>query len=337
MRGLVFAAALLCTLPPVVAGAQDFSQCVPPCRDGFTCVNGACVSACNPPCAAGEQCLNGECYLPAPPTGPTGADPNVPPPAAGQPPPGTPPQPVPPPAAMQPPPATALPSASTPPSAAGPGSGGWVTLGPNPNAAPPPDGSDDARGLFHIVGYVTPSVFVLDAPTNDGVDLEEVEINDEYTVSSDDILLFGVGIALGFRYNFAHVVGFQSRFYFDLMPSVTGQTVLDEDTFCGRIPEDCDATGMAFRFGGDATLRLGPFAQAFPMYLGVGGFVGARQISVSSLEAEYNSFEAEVGLTSELGFIFGGRENMDLGVRFEVAPERLLVFSLSFGIAFASI
>ncbi len=40
------------------------SSCEPDCRDGFTCVRGACVSACNPPCGAGERCTGaGECVL----------------------------------------------------------------------------------------------------------------------------------------------------------------------------------------------------------------------------------------------------------------------------------
>jgi hypothetical protein len=36
--------------------------CVPACRAGFTCANGACVSSCNPACGAGETCTaRGEC------------------------------------------------------------------------------------------------------------------------------------------------------------------------------------------------------------------------------------------------------------------------------------
>ena len=32
------------------------TPCVPACRQGFVCANGACVSPCNPPCAEGEVC-----------------------------------------------------------------------------------------------------------------------------------------------------------------------------------------------------------------------------------------------------------------------------------------
>lgn len=44
------------------------AECVPPCRSGYFCHDGQCVSRCNPPCAAGATCLeSGECaaaYLP---------------------------------------------------------------------------------------------------------------------------------------------------------------------------------------------------------------------------------------------------------------------------------
>lgn len=32
---------------------------MPACREGYTCVEGQCVSACNPPCNAGERCVDG--------------------------------------------------------------------------------------------------------------------------------------------------------------------------------------------------------------------------------------------------------------------------------------
>jgi hypothetical protein len=37
-------------------------ECAPPCRAGFMCHKGQCVSVCNPPCEAGERCTaEGEC------------------------------------------------------------------------------------------------------------------------------------------------------------------------------------------------------------------------------------------------------------------------------------
>lgn len=38
------------------------SQCNPPCRSGYSCQNGKCVSMCNPPCQPGWECgQDGEC------------------------------------------------------------------------------------------------------------------------------------------------------------------------------------------------------------------------------------------------------------------------------------
>jgi hypothetical protein len=39
-------------------------QCIPPCRAGYVCVNGACVSQCNPPCPEGQECTPGFRCLP---------------------------------------------------------------------------------------------------------------------------------------------------------------------------------------------------------------------------------------------------------------------------------
>lgn len=42
--------------------AQDTTKCYPPCRTGFTCYKGECVSICNPPCPSGQKCTEeGEC------------------------------------------------------------------------------------------------------------------------------------------------------------------------------------------------------------------------------------------------------------------------------------
>lgn len=40
-------------------GESQSGTCFPPCRSGFLCLNGTCVSACNPPCGPGFIC-NGE-------------------------------------------------------------------------------------------------------------------------------------------------------------------------------------------------------------------------------------------------------------------------------------
>lgn len=42
--------------------APSSYDCAPPCRSGYVCIRGACVSPCNPPCSALEQCTSqGEC------------------------------------------------------------------------------------------------------------------------------------------------------------------------------------------------------------------------------------------------------------------------------------
>lgn len=51
--------------PPPAAPEGGAEACVPPCRSGFMCQRGVCISACNPPCPAGQQCTpQGECIYP---------------------------------------------------------------------------------------------------------------------------------------------------------------------------------------------------------------------------------------------------------------------------------
>lgn len=46
---------------------QAQASCDPPCRKGYFCRDGQCISECNPPCPVGEHCMNGDCVpaLPA--------------------------------------------------------------------------------------------------------------------------------------------------------------------------------------------------------------------------------------------------------------------------------
>jgi hypothetical protein len=44
---------------PAVARAAE--TCAPPCREGYRCQDGACVSACNPPCPAEYVCRDNRC------------------------------------------------------------------------------------------------------------------------------------------------------------------------------------------------------------------------------------------------------------------------------------
>lgn len=60
-RHATVAALWLAAALPATAAAQQ-GDCYPPCRAGFLCHQGQCVSACNPPCAASELCApTGEC------------------------------------------------------------------------------------------------------------------------------------------------------------------------------------------------------------------------------------------------------------------------------------
>jgi hypothetical protein len=50
---------LVVMLGPVARAetTEGTRACVPACRDGYVCIDGACVSACNPPCADDERCV----------------------------------------------------------------------------------------------------------------------------------------------------------------------------------------------------------------------------------------------------------------------------------------
>jgi hypothetical protein len=52
---------LLCASPGWALVGDEPGACAPPCRSGFTCQAGTCVSLCNPACPAGERCINGDC------------------------------------------------------------------------------------------------------------------------------------------------------------------------------------------------------------------------------------------------------------------------------------
>lgn len=66
--------------PKKAAPAVAAPACAPPCREGFTCLQGKCVSACNPPCAANERCTSDRrCLKTEPAAKPA---PIAPPPAA---------------------------------------------------------------------------------------------------------------------------------------------------------------------------------------------------------------------------------------------------------------
>lgn len=84
---------------PRGSAATVVQACEPPCREGFTCIQGRCLSACNPPCEVGERCTSDGRCLPADPAArPTRIAPVEPSP---------PPDPPPPPLSPEAPPASA--------------------------------------------------------------------------------------------------------------------------------------------------------------------------------------------------------------------------------------
>lgn len=47
---------------PLIANAQNSKECFPPCRTGYFCHEGNCISKCNPPCPSNQKCNDeGEC------------------------------------------------------------------------------------------------------------------------------------------------------------------------------------------------------------------------------------------------------------------------------------
>ncbi len=52
-----------------IAFSQEIkdSSCFPPCRHGYICHNGVCISMCNPPCPAGTECSEGITCIPVKP------------------------------------------------------------------------------------------------------------------------------------------------------------------------------------------------------------------------------------------------------------------------------
>lgn len=52
--------------PPALPPPEMSPLCHPPCRAGFFCSSGQCISECNPPCEAGARCVDGECLVPVP-------------------------------------------------------------------------------------------------------------------------------------------------------------------------------------------------------------------------------------------------------------------------------
>ena len=68
---------LLCSAPGLASAdclaivQGEPGSCSPPCRSGYQCTKGKCVSLCNPACPANQRCVKGECELMPRPGEPT--------------------------------------------------------------------------------------------------------------------------------------------------------------------------------------------------------------------------------------------------------------------------
>ncbi len=59
------------SIPSAEEDEIDLNECIPPCRAGFSCIEGKCLSPCNPICYAGEVCIeSGQCVPAKPPQPP---------------------------------------------------------------------------------------------------------------------------------------------------------------------------------------------------------------------------------------------------------------------------
>lgn len=63
-----FAIFFMCSFLNIAYGQiQKDSTCFPPCRQGYICHNGECISMCNPPCPTGTECSKGITCIPVKP------------------------------------------------------------------------------------------------------------------------------------------------------------------------------------------------------------------------------------------------------------------------------
>jgi|GEM_PF-6486569 hypothetical protein len=58
---IIFAISILCNKSFC---QNDSMKCYPPCRTGYTCYKGQCISLCNPPCPTGLTCTSDMTCIP---------------------------------------------------------------------------------------------------------------------------------------------------------------------------------------------------------------------------------------------------------------------------------
>lgn len=170
----------------------------------------------------------------------------------------------------------------------------------------------DIRKRFHFGAYLNAgygSFF--------GLPRLESERGGEARVSLVGILIGG-GVLI--RQNPVHVLGYQVRAGVTVMPGTAEGSVTNPS---GRF--DGDGSGTAIQLDLEASLRIGPFAQRFPMYIELGGHLGALFIDVTLEPDSFSRSTAEptdasgslavIGPAAAMGFVFGDHEQFDLSLR----------------------
>ena len=115
----------------------------------------------------------------------------------------------------------------------------------------------------------------------------------------DEWLVGGIslGVGIGWRRNFTRVLGLQAR--------------------GSLIALGHQGYGGGWGSSADVTLRLGPVANVFPWYVGIGPCVDLFRLgrSLNDSEGTKSAWSSNVGGVFETGFVFGERDSLDLGLR----------------------
>jgi len=287
--------------PVALAQAQD---CFPPCRAGFTCQAGACVE--DQPVASPQPDVPDQTQQLGTPS------PWV---QQGQ--------------------QTGAPQGTGSGPAWGPGSAGAGSATWSPETAPPTPLTDEERDRITLRTSIR---FVLYGM----VGLHPEEFYDTSTGGFDastDVSVGG-GFGLGIRTNFTRAFGLQAR---ALMSFDTAN--LEPRSTWADTSWDAELMGIDIML--ELGVRLGPVSDSVPWYFGVFGGVGDRVLIGDSLcmvsefaghrmcgdpfgqGMEYAEGEViDLGhnfiggdLGAETGFVFGDREQFDLGLRFNALTD----------------
>ena len=193
---------------------------------------------------------------------------------------------------------------------------------------------DDVRRRLRVVGYLNAG-YLLHLSADDGdVLLANGTVDSSGASYEETGRAASFGLGLGVRKNFETLLGVQFRFMAELLPPLS--PLLGRDSEGGSLDPLETASGLAFQLSVVPSLRIGPFAHAFPMYIGLGGVAGLRFVEIESETLALSTSGAFVAGTIELGFIIGDEEKSDLGVQFVIGPD-IIGVHLLFGWSFVSV